>query len=475
LASQVGLPLKGALVFATPGNRGQTQTDLHDVAPRLGIAYKITDRLVLRTGYGISYDRSFIDGFTGTNGYTSSTTWVTTPNGLTPTVFASNPFPQGIAVPTGNSLGGSTYVGLTPTAWNRNNPSPYVQTYSLDFQYQLAKASVLEVGYTGNVGRRLAYGVTTNWDQLNPSYLGMGQALNALVPNPFYGHITSGSLSNPTVPEYQLLRPYPQYTGLSGPYSTKGTDSNFNALTAKFTHRFEAGLTLITTYQWSKALDNASEDQGWWLADQRRNVYDMNSDYSISGHDVPQDLVNSVIYQLPVGTGKQFGSGMNKVANAVVGGWEFSGVIRFASGTPLLLAAQNTLSTYGFGIQHPNVVGNVALSNPTPSEWFNVSALAQPGTFQIGNAPRFFSNIRQDFMKNADLSLAKNWLVRERVKVQFKVQAFNSFNHPLFGIPSGNSGGPSPQLTLGAPSFGQVTQTLVTGSREIQLGLKMTF
>ena len=144
----------------------------------------------------------------------------------------------------------------------------------------------------------------------------------------------------------------------------------------------------------------------------------------------------------------------------------------------MLLAAQNTLSAYGFGIQHPNVanVANVALSNPTPSEWFNVNALTQPGTFQIGNAPRFFPNVRQDFMKNVDLSLMKNfYLPSERFKLQFKAQAYNLFNHPLFGIPSGNSGGPSPQLTLGSPSFGQVTQTLVTASREISLGLKLMF
>lgn len=480
LGAKVGMPLKGGLVYVNPNNRGETATDFHNFAPRLGIAYKITDKLVMRTGYGISFARSISEnGINGTNGYTATTQWVASPNGVTPSVYLSNPFPNGINQPTGSSLGPLTFVGLSPTAWSRRNPTPYIQSFSMDFQYQLNPSSVFEFGYTGNIGRKLAYGVTYNWNQLNPLLLALGQTLNNQVTNPFYGSISSGPLSNPTVAQSQLLLPYPQFVNVNGALSTKGAVSNFNALTLKFTHRFSAGLSLLSTYQWSKALDNASEDQGWWLADGRRNIYNDNLDYSISAHDVPHDFVNTLVYDLPVGKGKKFGSGMHGVADAVLGGWEVSGVIRFASGTPLELYAPNTLSAYGFGVQRPNVanVASLALSNPTPSEWFNVNAVTAPGTFQIGNAPRFLPNVRLAFMQNADLSLMKNFtLLRDRgVKMQFKAQAFNAFNHPLFGIASGNNAGPAPQETLGSPSFGQVTSTFVTGSRELQLGLKLLF
>jgi hypothetical protein len=479
LAAPTGLPLKGGLAYLGDNNRGETNTDFTNFAPRIGVAYKVTEKLVVRSGYGVSYGRSLTEsGINGTNGYTAITQWVTTPNGVTPTVFLSNPFPQGLNQPTGSTLGAATFAGLTPTAWRRDNPSPLIQSYSIDFQYQLGQRSIIEVGYTGNVGRRLAYGVVSNANQLDPKYLSQGQALNNLVPNPFLGTITTGALANPTIPAYQLLLPYPQFINVNNALSTKGAISNFNALTAKFMHRFSTGLTLLTTYQWSKALDTSSEDQGWWLADGRRDVYNPNSDYSISAHDVPQDLVNTLVYELPVGKGRKFGSGMNTVADAVLGGWEVSGVVRFASGIPLGLYAQNTLSAFGFGVQRPKVanVNDLSLANRNPDQWFNTSAATAPGLFEIGNAPRFIPNVRQQFMNNSDLSLLKNFkLGTERVKGQFKVQAFNAFNHPLFGIATGNNSGPAPAETVGSPSFGKVTSTFITGSRNIQLGLKLSF
>src|SRR6202044_139501 len=117
LAAQTGLPLTGGLVFATPDNRGQTATDWHNVAPRIGLAYKISDKLVVRTGYGISYARTLTDnGINGNNGYASVTQWTTSPGSLVPINFLSNPYPGGLTPATGNTLGAATFVGNTPTA-----------------------------------------------------------------------------------------------------------------------------------------------------------------------------------------------------------------------------------------------------------------------------------------------------------------------------------------------------------------------
>lgn len=474
LRQQTGLPLKGGLVFATPDNRGQTALDTSDFAPRFGLAYKATNRLVVRAGYGLSYGRSISDpGVNGNDGFSTDTPWVTSPGGVVPRYLLSNPFPQGRAQPTGNSAGALTFVGLSPTAWRRNNPSPYLQAYSLDLQYELGRGSMLELGYTGNIGRKFSYGVPVNYNQLDPALLSLGERLNDLVPNPFYGIITTGALSGPTVPRNQLLRPYPQYERVNSASSEKGASSNFNALYLKFTHRFSNGLSLLTTYQWSKALDNASEDQGWWMNDGRRNIYDAKSDYSVSAHDVPHDLVNSLVYELPVGKGKAFGSGMSGISQAALGGWQVSGMIRFASGTPVTFFAPNTLAAYGVAVQRPNIsnMRDLALPNRSPEHWWNVNAVSAPGTFQIGNAPRFLPNVRIDNMKNADVALMKNFAFRtDRIRAQFRAEAFNVTNTPLFGIPPGG-----PQVTYGSGAFGTVTQTFVTGSRQIQLGLKLNF
>ena len=475
LGAKVGLPLTGGLVFSTPQDRGQTLPDYTDFAPRFGLAYKVTDRLVMRAGYGISYGRSLSDGnpaVNGNDGYSTTTPWIVSPGGVVPQYLLSNPYPQGLAQPTRDSLGASTFAGLSPTAWRRQNPTPYLQSYSLDFQYEVGRGSVLEAGYTGNIGRKFSYGVPVNYNQLDPQFLNLGERLNDLVPNPFRGVITTGALSGATVPRNQLLRPNPQFVAVNSAASEKGASSNFNSLFVKFTHRFEGGLSLLTTYQWSKALDNASEDQGWWLADARRNVYNAKQDYSVSAHDVPHDLVNTLIYQLPVGKGKKFGPGMAGVPQVVLGGWEVSGVIRFSSGTPINLRAPNTLADYGYGIQRPNFTNlqDLRSGTQTPEHWWNTSAVKAPGRFEIGTGPRFIPNLRIDGVNNVDMAILKNFSLKERIKAQFRAEIYNATNTPLFGIPPSG-----PQVTVGSGAFGTVTQTFVTGPRQIQLGLKLNF
>ena len=266
LSDDVGMDLAGGLVFASPSQRGQTDLDHWNMAPRFGFAYKLTDRLVMRGGYGISYARSVgKGGVTGNEGFSVTSQWVTSVggDGVNPLNLLSNPFPNGFDEPTGASLGALTQIGTNVRAWRRHNPTPYVQSYSLDFQYELAQGSVFEIGYTGNVGRTLNYGFQNpDWNQMHPSFLSLGESLNDQVANPFFGVITSGALRGKTVPRQRLLRPHPQFLRVRPPRDEKGANSSFNALHLKFTQRFSRGLTILASYQWSKALDNASEDQG---------------------------------------------------------------------------------------------------------------------------------------------------------------------------------------------------------------------
>ncbi|MDX2181375.1 MAG: TonB-dependent receptor [Bryobacteraceae bacterium] len=468
LAAQTGLPLRGGLVFVQPG-QGAWNTTWLNLAPRIGMAYKLTDKVVLRGGYGIFYPQT--GG--GTNqGFSTTTTWVSTVggDGINPNPAAplSNPFPQGFIQPAGASRGLLTQVGDSVNAFSRHHPLGYVQNFSFDIQYEIAKGMVLEVGYTGSQSRKLLYGTGQQANQLDPVYLSRGSALDAPVANPFRGIITTGVLAGATVPQQRLLRPHPHFTAVNLSGDTPGASASFNALVVRYNWQMASGLNLLTTYQWSKVIDNASEWQGWEVGDTMRNYYDQRADRSISAHDLPQSFVNTLVYALPIGKGKKFGSSMGGVANAVLGGWQVSSIVRFSSGLPLGFTAANTLANYGFQVQRPNVADlkQAASDNPTPDRWFNTAAFTQPGTYEIGNAPRWIPNIRFGPTRHADLAILKNFTFMERFKAQFRAEMFNMTNTPQFGRAN---------TTVGSADFGRVTGTTNVGPRNIQLGIRIQF
>jgi hypothetical protein len=384
-----------------------------------------------------------------------------------------NPFPNGLDQPTGSAEGLLTRVGSTVAgAYRRDNPTPYLQSYSFDIQYEVNPHAVLELGYTGNTGRRLPYGLILDFNQLAPQFLELGAGLNESVPNPYFGHIASGPLSASTVPRQRLLRPHSQFVSISASPSEKGAYSRFNAFYAKFSQRFSKGLTLTASYQFSKAKDNASEDQGWFINDLFRNVYDPGGEFSVSAHDIPHDFVTRFVYELPLGKGRAHGSSMSGLPQALLGGWQISGVLRLAVGTPVSLFAANTLAAYGFGAQRPNITSESALrlDNRTPEQWFNTDAATVPGTFEIGNSPRVLDAVRMDGINNIDVSLAKHFDLTERLNLQIRAEFFNITNTPVFGLPISG-----PQITAGSGSFGTVTNTFMTGPRQVQFGLKLSF
>ena len=141
--------------ISSPSFRGQTYQDSTDFAPRIGIAFQATDRLVVRAGYGISYSRSFTDPSpNGNDGFSVTTPWIASQasDGITPGSPLSNPYPNGLDPVTGSADGLLTRVGNSVTAWRTYNPTPYLQSYSLDLQYQLGYGTVFEIGYTGTSG-----------------------------------------------------------------------------------------------------------------------------------------------------------------------------------------------------------------------------------------------------------------------------------------------------------------------------------
>jgi len=466
IGAQAGLPnLLGGIEFTNSSNRAPYNTPYNNLAPRLGIAYRATDKLVVRTGYGITYTRSvpiYLNN-PSNDGYLATTPWVTSlNNGITVQNSWANAFHQGLLPITGSANGLLQQVGLTVNEFARNRPTPYIQEYSLDVQYELGRNTVMEVGYSGSHGRKLIENGAFQANQLPDQDLALGNGLLASVPNPFYGTaIATGTLSGPTVQYGQLLRPYPQYAGV-GLLLTPGASSSFNALEVKITHRFAQGLTLSGSYQWSKAMDNVSEDGSGTI----RDYNNLSLERSISAHDIPQSVVVNYRYELPVGKGRHFGGSLSRPLDAIVGGWSVAGVYTYHTGLPLAFSATNNTNSFG-GSQLPNITNGaqLALANPTRFKWFNTADVTQPLAFTFGNAPREVGYVRAQAMNQMDMGVTKTFSIREKVKLNLRADAFNAFNHNQFSAPS---------VSLSSLTFGQVTSSFST-PRNIQTALRLSF
>lgn len=480
----VNTPYMGALQFLGPGNRYAYNPNYDNWAPRFGLSYQALPGTVIRAGYGIFYPQSTTCCFPGDpDGFSATTFANTSLNGginPNPNISTSNPWGGNYNPVSGNAQGEYQQLGNGVGSVFRSRRSPYVQQWLFGIQHAITRNDSLEVDYLGNRGTRM---ITAGYqhNQLNPRYLSMGTAaLQAQVTNPFYGAIKSSScsLNNATVQQAQLLTPYPQYclAGVSETDAPVGF-SDYNALQATYRHRISNGLTAMISYTYSKFLDNVEGNQSWSYNGNSgpANNYNLAAEKSVDGSDIPHSLVASYIYQLPVGRGKTFGSGMGRVANAVLGGWELSGIATFKSGIPISISG-NDINTFG-GNPRPDYSGDVHVSNPSIKEWFNTGAfhfakLGVDGGDTWGNAPRFFSDLRGPRYQDWDTSLDKNWIIHDTMRFQFRFETYNTFNHPNFYSPSGTGySGCDPNADTSCPSnFGQITNTFP--SRNIQLAGK---
>ncbi len=454
-------------------SRYEWEPDNLNFGPRAGFAYRFTNKIVGRGGAGIFYGPtsamlSFDDGGQSP-GYTGQTNWIATNNGgYTPENLVSDPFPQGIQQPTGNSQGALTLVGSGDGQIWVKGPHPVGTLYqwSADIQDQLSNNNVFEIGYTGVRGRHLLFGnPNLDLDQMPDKYLSLGfDALTQNVTNPLAPYITNPNyyLSQSSVAYNALLRPYPEYGWLQQTRSTPGADSQFDALAAKFNHTFNSGLSSITTYQWSKNMDDGSEALlGWTINNMWRDATNPKLDYAVSTHDVPQSFAEAFLYQLPYGHDRRWGASSNQWLNQSVGGWNLAGDFQLATGLPLPNPVQfsyNPIADFGFpGNGLPDLVGNPELHR-SRAQWINPAAFAgsggddttgtvscaeitnsygtyspcQPFYNRYGNEPQRFGTLREAPTKNFDFSLAKNFGT-ERVNTQFRADFLNAFNHPIYG------------------------------------------
>jgi hypothetical protein len=477
LSQRTGLNLKGGLVYDNNNHRGLWNTDYRNVSPRIGIAYQATPNIVLHLGYGLYYLQTIsADPIANTDGYSVQTNGNASVNnaGFVPQDLISNPFPNGLLQPIGSSQGLLTEVGNSVNAIFLRHPTPYQQTYSANVQLQIPSGGIVTVGYQGSQGRQLPIGYQSggalNINQLPSQYLSLGTALNNKVANPFSGFIPStSSMGGATIPANQLLRPYPQFTAVTETMDTPAASSSYNALLVSYNQRMAKGLSLHLNYQWAKAIDNTSETS--YNSDAPRDIFNLRLERSISAHDVPHYFTGTVVWDLPFGRGKQFGSNINRVVDGFIGNWQLSTVTNLNSGFPVQFSCSNTLSNYGYSVCRPNIpnVKALKLSNKSLTEWFNTSSsvIAAPPAFTIGNAPRYLSNVRTGILERADMTVRKSYVLGGEKTIEVHMSAFNVSNTPYYGAPN---------TTVGSSTFGQIRGTGPGAtSRTAELGTRFTF
>lgn len=478
LSGPTGLNLKGKLgLVNTPESPSRNNTKLGNLfSPRFGLAYRLNDKTVIRTGYGIFWIGNDVAFGFAPNG--DPVNAFTTPfNGtldgsITPNDTLSNPFPKGIiATPGRNPDYQQLFYGQGVTAPIYNEAHSYSQQWNLDIQRELAGGMALSLAYAGSKGTHLP-GPSQQLDQLPPEYMALGSRLQDQVPNPFFGLVQLGTLNAPNVARGQLLRPYPQYNGFSM-QSPPNRNSIYHSAQINLEKRFEKGGTIVAAYTWSKLISDTDTLTGWLEpgggAGGVQNSYNLRAERALALYDTPHRAVISYIVDLPFGKGKPILGNVSGFADKLVSGWGVNGVTTFQSGNPLPISvAVNTSNSFGGG-QRPNRTGVTAHQDGSAqsrlNQWFNTAAFALPGSFNFGNAARTMSDARSHGIANYDFTVFKNTKLTERIGLQFRTEIFNLFNRVRFAYPG---------TALGNPQFGIISGQY-NDPRLVQFAMRLMF
>jgi len=497
--------LYGGERFTNASNRTNWDTDYNNLAPRFGFSYQSDSKTVIRGGYGIYFGQSRSGangvGSYGTQGYNVGTSVITTYNndGVTPYLHLSNPFPNGFVQPAGSSLGLLNDVGFNAVGPIRSGyaiKTPYEQSWSLGLQHELPGNVVLDLEYIGKKGTHLYFSGANNPQILGPQIEQYSSSqLNPLlnyVTNPFAsvngGPISdpNSTLSAPTVQGYQLLLPYPEFTGVTTDVQPIA-NSIYHGLQIKVEKRYSNGLQFLVSYTWSKSIDDAStyDDNVTWTGS-LTSLQDPNKPWlerSLSTFDIPHVVQFTYTYDLPIGHGHMLLGDMPKVLDAIVGGWKTNGIWRISAGRPLVVTVGGCgtpLPTYG--CQRPNITGTPQRAGGSHANWVsqyfaNPEVFQAPDEFTLGNAPRALSDIRSPMVFSSDLSIEKGFSMaklHEGLNAEIRLEAQNAFNHPTFSM-----GTPGPwgddTLNVGYDDFGQLFYMSPIGARQVQLALKINF
>jgi len=489
--SPLGSPYTGALEYVGQNGNPRKQFDTYygGIGPRFGLAYRIGKSTTVRAGYGIFYDPSVMAaagaGAGGNQGYQAITGGLSNVPGSpnVPNSFLSNGFPQGILPVSGNSAGSTSEIGLAISGapYRTWNQVPQEQTWSFGVQKQIPFNILLDAEYVGRKGTHLYFGGANNLDILSAQQANAYRAnptfYNQQVASPFYNNplvSTTGSLNSRTIPQWQLLLPYPQYTNVSVS-NNPAANSIYNALQLRAEKRFSKGVQFLFTYVWSKSIDESSSGGAglnFLGAGGLGSLQDPNNralERSVSSFNLPQVVQFSWTYELPYGRGRMFGANTNSAVNFVLGGWQLNGIYRWDDGFPVGLGYNASVNLPTYGAQRPNLAGNLTTCGTgNLKQYFcNQSVVRAPTPYQDGNAPRYLTSARVPGTNNITASLFKSFPLgfREGTRIEFRLEAFNVLNRVQFA---------GPDATFGDATFGTISAQ-ANAPRQVQLGLKAYF
>ena len=470
----------GGLLFAGPGHRTSWDAKKTGFQPRLGVAYLIKPRLVMRAAYGITYVP--LGGGTGglvtvrQNGYSRSTSYVATSGGgvnsyipnLPGNSTWTNPFPAGVLQPYGNSLGVKTTLGTGVTYDSPDYTVPYVHQFSFGFEYELPWwKTTLEASYVGSRTRHLT--ISQNMDAIS-----LQNRLQCFadttyctksVTNPFAGapELVGTSLYNATMSNNQAMLPYPQFTGVTQASLAIGNQTG-DLLEIRANKRVSHGLMANVSYTFGKIIMTRGFREAQYTTPYR----------TLADYDRAHHVGLTLQYDLPFGKGKRWLSGASGVVEKVVGGWEYNTSLEYMTGTP-------TGRPDAFNVANPALPSG----QQTYNRWFNTCTLLANGqrancaspdepivwvqmtnSYQLRTYDDRFPNLRNPWATQVNMSMFKNFKITERTSFQFRAEAFNAFNTTIYQ-------GPDTGLT--SNSFGRVTIAQQNFPRSMQFAFRLSF
>ncbi len=473
--------------------------DFKEIQPRVGFAYRLLPHTVIRGGVGKFVQASYDIGWQ--NGFSRSTTFIATQdNYFTPYDTLSNPFRGGILAPTGSSLGALTNLGQGVNMYNQDPGRMHSWEYSLHLQHEF-KGWLFEVGYTHNKTYGIAQGRNQNlptlavWQQLrSPRFDANGRPLDKLlwdelIPNPFYQltGVTGSLASNQNISFNQFVRPIKILGDITKDLNPLG-ENQYDAMLVKIERRFKGGFSVINSFTWSKLFEDTSLIGP--------EIVGPTVEHKLGGEDRPLRLSIAPIWDFPIGRGKKFWTSMPKVLDVFLGGWELTGQYSIQSGVPVVFGTDSFYDGQDFHLNRGDRTlerwfdtthfirfpdKNTDISNyPT---WTGIQNLPgynykpaandtiKNGVYQdfatnVRTFPTRWGNVRASRTNELNVGLYKNFRVKERIKIQFRFEAFNAFNHVRFGAPNTD---PT------SASFGRVDKTQQNNARQVQMALKISF
>jgi len=498
--------IRGTTSFPDSSHR-TVPVDRNNFAPRLGFAYALGSNTVIRGGAGVFYGMNVATNFqyAGTAFRKSANIFFQQNNFQNQNATLSQPFPAGLAPPQGRKYG-----ALAEWGFDNGNDLSYqkalnanIYQWNLGVQHMLPGQIVIGADYSANRSTHLPWaGVTSTRnrnflssavrnglvEQMNPTHdpndNSVSDYLNNFVPNPFQPLFVPGPsqifnevdsrYNDPTIPQINLLRPYPQFDGTFQGLPLLEASSWYHSLQIRFQKRTSHYISFEGNYTLSKATDNSSAGANAWLGnlflDNPQVLDNLGAEHSISANDATHRFTMAFIFDLPFGRGRWVGNGMNRVADGIVGGWSLYSFLTFQSGQPLSVVMGSP--RLADGNQRPNVVCSQMRTGiswtqaaETGNPYLNTDCFADPGDNIPGDAPRHLSTVRGDGIRNLDLSLSKEFKIKEDMRLQVRAEMFNATNTPRFAFPD---------VGWGNESFGQVTST--TGNfRRMQFGARFQF